>query len=141
MSLYLDTSVIVAALTNESASARVAAWLGRGGEAQLSISLWVTVEFASALALKRRTGQLNSGNRAAALAQFTRMAAENLTFLPISDLDFQAAARFLDKSTRGLRAGDALHLAVASRHSETLCTLDHRLVEAGTELGTRTLLV
>ena len=95
----------------------------------------------SALALKQRTGQLAADDRANALAQFTRMVANSLTSLPISDLDFHAAARFLDVSTLGLRASDALHLAICFRHGETLCTLDHRLAEAGAALGVKTLSV
>ena len=141
MSLYLDTSLLVAALTNESATARVGDWLRNQDAARLSISLWVTVELSSALALKQRTGQLETDERAEALAEFTRMAANSLTVLPISDLDFHAAARFVDLSTLGLRASDALHLAISARYGETLCTLDRRLAEAGTALGVRAMLV
>jgi len=141
LSFYLDTSLLVAAFTKESATARVEDWLRNQNTARLSISLWVTVELSSALALKQRTGHLESDERASVLAEFTRMTANSLTVLPISDSDFHAAARFVDRSALGLRASDALHLAVCLRHGETLCTLDRRLAEAGMALGVKTLLI
>lgn len=53
----------------------------------------------------------------------------------------QTAARFADQYATGLRAGDALHLAIASRHGTSLHTLDKRLVEIGQALGVDTALV
>ncbi|HWX27774.1 MAG TPA: hypothetical protein VNZ53_10105 [Steroidobacteraceae bacterium] len=41
----------------------------------------------------------------------------------------------------GLRAGDALHLAVCADHGATLCTLDHRLSDAGSALGVNAMLL
>jgi predicted nucleic acid-binding protein len=38
----------------------------------------------------------------------------------------------------GLRAGDALHLAVCAEHGATLCTLDQRLAEAAPSVGVAT---
>jgi predicted nucleic acid-binding protein len=114
---------------------------GTAGERAPFKSLWVTAEFSSALSLKQRTRQLDADERADALVAFTRMAAATLTVLPISDLHFHAAARLIDRSAAGLRTPDALHLAVSSGHSETLCTLDRPLAEAGTALGVKTMLV
>lgn len=48
---------------------------------------------------------------------------------------FRAAARFTDQHALGLRAGDALQLAIASEQGATLVTLDRRLAEAGPMLG------
>jgi predicted nucleic acid-binding protein len=48
---------------------------------------------------------------------------------------FLAAARFVDQHALGLRAGDALHLAIASEHGATVFTLDQRLAEAGPAFG------
>jgi hypothetical protein len=44
----------------------------------------------------------------------------------------------VDQQGLGLRAGDALHLAVAAEHGATLWTLDVRLAEAGPVLGVAT---
>ena len=141
MTLYLDTSLLVAALTNEAATERTQKWLVQQNSATLAISEWVATEFSAALSMKLRTGQLSIDDRAGALAMFTRLIAESLTVLPISGLHFRAAARLADNYGLGLRAGDALHLAVVSENGATLCSLDRRLTSAGRELGVQTLLV
>ena len=72
---------------------------------------------------------------------FTRLCADCLTILPVSNLQFHTAARFADQYALGLRAGDALHLAVCADHGATLCTLDRRLGEAGPAIGVKTLIL
>jgi predicted nucleic acid-binding protein len=138
--LYLDTSLLVAALTSEMKTARVQAWLGNQEPDELAISEWVVTEFSAALSIKLRTQQVEADDRADALARFAVWCAESLAILPISGLHFRTAARFADQHALGLRAGDALHLAISADHGATLCTLDRRQSEAGSTLGVRTAL-
>jgi len=85
--------------------------------------------------------QIGAGDRAEALSTFARLAMDSFTVVPVSRLQFRMAARFADQYALGLRAGDALHLAICADHGATLCTLDRRLSDAGSALGAKTMLL
>ena len=135
---YLDTSILVSSLVREIHTNRAQSWLGEQTSEYLAMSDWVVSEFSSALSLKLRTKQMSEENRAEALAGFARFTGEFLIVLPVTTPHFRAAARFADRHELGLRAGDALHLAIASESGATLYTFDQRLAAAGPAIGVKT---
>lgn len=139
--LYLDAALLVASVTNEVETDRVQRWLSANSASDLIISDWVITELSSALSIKVRTRQVTSEERSAALSAFRETSAQSFLSVPVTGAHFRIAARFADNHELGLRAGDALHLAVAFEQGATLCTLDRKLAAAGPPLAASTLLV
>jgi predicted nucleic acid-binding protein len=139
--LCVDTSILVAALTDETATERSQTFLAEAEPSELAIDAWVITEFSSALSIKVRTGQLAPAQRNVVLREFTRLIGESFEVLPVSLATFVAAARLVDQHAFGLRAGDALHLAVAIEQGAMLASLDKLLVDAGAALGASTRLL
>ena len=125
--VYVDTSVLVALCVNEPKSAAVARWYSTCSE-ELTSAVWCVTEFASALGIKQRTGQISDEQGAAAWQAFERLCAGDLQLLPIEPAVFHRAAGLTLDTMSGLRAGDALHLAVALEAKvKSMATLDNVL--------------
>jgi predicted nucleic acid-binding protein len=133
--LYLDTSLLVAAMTEEVATERAQGWLAQQNVSQLTISDWVITEFSAALSVKVRSGRIRGRERTDALREFAKVIAESIAVLSVTGQHFRLAARLADQSALGLRSGDALHLAVTMDSAASICTLDRRLAQAATALG------
>lgn len=134
MRVYADASLIVAAVTDETASVASRNWLASLREGDLVSSKWCETEVASALALKVRVGSLDTNQRRPTLGVVRNMLAASAVMVAIDALHFDAATDLLARGDKALRGGDALHLAVAARAGATLFTLDRRMAEAGTAL-------
>jgi predicted nucleic acid-binding protein len=141
ISVYADTSIVVAALTNESRTADAQVWLRAQLTGNVTISDWVITEFSSALSLKLRVGTITADQRAIAMASFRRLIDRSFEILTITPPMFRNAASFADQHALGIRAGDALHLAVALENGADLWTLDHRMSQAGPAVGVVTRLL
>ena len=125
--VYVDTSVLVALLTNEASAGRIAQWYGKETRTLVSGD-WCVTEFASALALKERTGQLTRKQSNAAWTLFNEFCGGSLRLMPLDRELFAQSAHLVRESKNGLRAGDALHLALALHiQAEAFFTLDTRL--------------
>lgn len=136
---YLDTSVIVTALTGEARQADVLAWLAVPRDTTLLVSWWTHTEFASAIGRKLREGSFNAAAQAFAVESYRGLIARSFQVLPVVAADFDRAARFVAYPRAALRSSDALHLAVA--HKATMVTLDKRMATGGEIVGVATLLL
>ena len=122
--LYVDTSVLVALCTNEGKTADVVKWYADCAQ-ELASAAWCVTEFASAMGLKQRSGQLTEEQAQTAWLQFERMCANDLQLLPVEVMTFHRAAMLTMDASAGLRAGDALHLACAiANKAQGIVTLD-----------------
>lgn len=122
--LYVDTSVLVALCTKEAKTADVVKWYADCTQ-ELTSAAWCVTEFASAMGLKQRTGQLTEEQAQTAWLQFERMCANDLQLLPVKVMTFHRAAMLTMDASAGLRAGDALHLACAMEaKAQGIVTLD-----------------
>jgi predicted nucleic acid-binding protein len=122
--VYVDTSVLVAMCTQEAKTADVLKWYSECTQ-ELVSAAWCVTEFASAMGLKQRTGQLTAEQAQTAWTMFERMCANDLELLPVEATIFHKAAMMTMNTASGLRAGDALHLACAvEAKCKSIATLD-----------------
>lgn len=135
MTHYIDTSALVATVVQEAHTQRIRPWLLAQTPGTAFVSDWCHTEVASALALKLRTGALTQEQRAEARTAWERLHAASLPTLAVTSEHFETAAAFASQHDLGLRAGDALHLAIAREGGHTLVTLDTRMALAALELG------
>ncbi len=133
MTIYCDASVIVSALTAEPFSLVARSWLDDQPRADLAYSGWTTAEIASALARKQRSGHLDDAGRARAWAVWPDVS-RAMASAEVLSADLTLVAKLVD-SGPGLRAGDALHLAIVLRLGFTVATFDRDLAAAARAEG------
>ena len=126
---------MIAAVTPEDASDDAVAWLDHHASHDLAISDWTRVEIASALAMKIRVGHLDTGHRNAIQTVLDEWLEDTLDVLPLERETFAEARWFIESSRRGLRSGDALHLALARSITAGLVTLDRTLAAEARDAG------
>ena len=120
---YIDTSVWCAYAFNEREMPGAALWLAQLDMDLAVSSAWARTEFYSASQVKvRNKGETLAGaNRAAKAFEAAYGMARTLK---VAEDDFEHAAA-LCRVGKNLRAGDALHLAIALRHGcSSLASLD-----------------
>lgn len=133
--IYVDTSALVPLFIREPSSDAVIDWLESSGE-RPAISEWTLVEFASAAAIKLRTGQATANLVKQATTRMYEFARKHCTVAVPGRENFRRAAELAGNDALQLRAGDALHLAVAeSLNTQGLLCLDQSMIESAKSLG------
>jgi hypothetical protein len=130
MPFYLDTSVVVALLFAEPGHEAALAWLESAARRRILVSRWTSTEFSSAVALKQRTGQVTAPQAAVSRSLFDELCARRFDVVDVEQPDFALTGRLCADYASALRAGDALHLAIAARCGATMVALDTTLVSA-----------
>jgi predicted nucleic acid-binding protein len=134
--LYFDTSFLAPLILEEPTSSAVERFIAQLPAGALAISHWTRVEFSSLLAREVRMGGLEQQIAREADAQFEVIVAESFVVLLPSADDFNLAKLYLGNHDTGLRAGDALHLAIAKNNrAEAVYSFDKTLLTAGRALG------
>lgn len=141
MKAYPDASLLVSAYVDEPASDRAERWLRSLAPGDLASSAWSRTEVASALAKKVRMGALTLFGLESVFGAIQAMLADSAIDVPVEPHHFATAADLVVRSPVPLRAGDALHLAIAAGARVELVTLDRRMAEAGQALGLDTRLL
>lgn len=138
--IYLDTSVLVAYYCPEPLSDRAEKIVRE--QAQPAVSQLSEVEFASAVARKRRGRLMSAEDAGRVLAQFAgHLETGFYTRLVLDSHHFLIARDWIAGFTTPLRTLDALHLAVAVTSSLQLVTADQELADSARLLGTPFLLI
>jgi hypothetical protein len=133
--IYIDTSALVPAFIREPKSEAVLAWIETSGE-RLVVSEWAIAEFSSAAAIKVRTGEFASAMAKQARARCLDFAQNHCSIAVPQRAEFRRAAELAGDVNLKLRAGDALHLAIAeaSKVQGILC-LDETMGAGAKTIG------
>lgn len=130
--IYLDTSFVAPLVIAENSSEAVEAFVLKVKPGELATSMWTQVELSGLVSRKVRMGELSDSQAEVVRREFDRVLGESFEILAPTAADFAAAAKYLELPKTGLRAGDALHLAIAAnRHAKRILTLDRGFLDAG----------
>ena len=133
--VYIDTSALVPVFIREAKSEAVIGWLESSGE-RVAISEWSLVEFASAAAIKVRTGQVAPSLAKQSTARVHEFAQRHCAVAVPGREEFRRAAELAGDGSLKLRAGDALHLAIAeSVGAQGILCLDDAMIASAKLLG------
>ena len=110
--IYLDTSAAIPLFVSEPASDAVDTWFESCNDTLIS-SDWILTEFASALSIKVRRGEIEQKQARAAWKDFEEFCQSGLRLVPVSRQAFTHATQLVRNVPSGLRSGDSLHLAMA----------------------------
>jgi len=134
--VYLDTSFVIPRYITEATSEKVEAVLLSLSPEKLAISQWTRIEFVSMLSRRVRMREMTDEQALKVFALFEQNVKESFHIIIPTVADFELAIHFLHQYKTGLRAGDALHLAISKNYdAKMLYTLDQGLLKAASILN------
>ena len=134
MRLYLDASVLVPLLVQETTSAWVQSRLD-GTDDTLLVSSLAVAEVSSAISRFVRTGDQTAESARGLLAQFDAWRAIGSQPLSVDPTDVEDATTLVRRFELKVRAPDAIHLVLARRSGAALMTFDSQLRRAALMIG------
>jgi predicted nucleic acid-binding protein len=134
VSFYLDTSVIVALLTDDPLHTRADRFF-RDDRPILMISDFASAEFAAVIARRVRVGAIAADQARIGFSLLDAWSARSATRVEISAADGAVAEAFLRRLDLPLQAPDAIHIAIAERIGATLVTFDRQMEAGARALG------
>jgi uncharacterized protein len=133
--IYLDTSVLVPLFVAEPQSEAVREWFQANCDEALAVSDWSLLEFVSAMGIKVRLKDLKTEHALRACQLMRESVEDSMQVITPTRSTYGRAVNLLSNLASGLRAGDALHLAVAMDGGVAeLVTLDDRFIAASRKL-------
>jgi uncharacterized protein len=139
---YVDSSILVGLCTKETKSPAINQWYENSRDLQLISSTWMFTEFASALSIKERTGQITPKESKNAWKIFEAICNNDIELIPIDNKVFYLAGQLVLDSSSKLRSGDALHLAAAKFFkAKAIITLDKVLEKNASRLKLKTITI
>ena len=133
MSAYLDASAIVPMFLDDAFSERMDSFLEHAP--QLQLSDFAGAEFASAIGLKIRIGELTEAEARDAFADFDQWRMAATIRIETGQQDIRTAEAILRRLDLPLRTPDALHVAIVQRLGSHLVTFDERMAASARALG------
>ena len=133
---YFDTSFVTPLFRPEPTSAAVNKFFREAAETGLVTSHWTRAEFSSLVARDLRMRLIDQARAASLDSSFEAALAQSFTLIMPTVEDIDLCKWYLQRYETGLRAGDALHLAIAkNNNAHAIYSLDDKMIRAGKLLG------
>ena len=140
MTVYIDTSVLVAYYCPEPSSEKIEAFIT--AQRQVAISALTEIEMFSALSRKVREKAMDRHDGGRIMAKFiSHVDGHYFTYIPVEAHHFRLARDWIGMFKLSLRTLDALHLAIASSEGFSIVTTDKGLSKSAKGLGLSSILL
>jgi uncharacterized protein len=134
VTVYLDSSILVALFTDDPLTDRAKAFLATD-PFPMVISDFASAEFASAIARRVRMQNITPDNARIGFSSFDIWKGRAARHVETEPSDIAAAAAFLRRLDLNLRTPDALNIAIAQRIGASLATFDAGMIANSRSLG------